>query len=320
MIKRVIIFIVMLLLVTPVTTHADMIMGNEFHDENQDDTISIDWSRRFTANSPNGYVIPVKEPGSKKSISTKHSYPSGWSEYNEDEQPKYNVFAFENGKVFHLEAAYLHDGEYWGVMSPSHVYQPTGWVRMSDVLMEYNKYDFERQNQDSFYEYTNEIYEEFISADRIVVWQWPGSDREKYIYDRYNYKSDFSEVHYAYKDEDGREWGYFGEFVNWVCLSDIANKSNIPSFNPAPQSIAWNPDGVYDWGNGEVTVHSPKKPKLPPKSPKIESITDIANSIPYLVNNIPFLLVAGAAFAIVVYGVRQSKANKSNKSDKSDKN
>lgn len=272
MMKRFItIFISISILVSPLTAMADVVMGNDFLYKNGDKTIIIGeifYGKRFYVNGPSGYVIPKEEPGSDKGVSTEHSYV---------DIPE-NVFTFKNGEIVRIERAYLYNGEYWGVMSASHAYQPTGWFRMDELLMIYEYEDFEKENQDQFYTFTGS-YDNLFAAEKLVLWQWPGSDREKRVLDFEGFQvTNVSAFAFqdkmgntkdgavrAYKDDAGREWiyalieyTYSGEGSarkfqeeSWVCLSEPEN-SAIAAFNPAPNPIKWSPDGTSEWIHTDV--------------------------------------------------------------------
>jgi hypothetical protein len=92
------------------------------------------------------------------------------------------------------------------------------------------------------------------------MWPWPGSDREKEILDWSINDANFT-VSHAYKDNEGREWGYTARWgTGWICLADPEN-SRIPVFNPAPTPLRWSPDGD-DWSSaaGNVTIWPPANP------------------------------------------------------------
>ncbi|HPF56901.1 MAG TPA: hypothetical protein PLV03_10210, partial [Clostridiales bacterium] len=216
------------------------------------------YGKSFIINSPLGYVIPVEEPGSDKGIPTNLGYGTHFGET----APNTDIFIFKNGEVTTITAVYLYNGEYWGVMSPSHVYQPPGWVLMDDLLMRYESEDFERENEDEIYEFTGTF--NTLPLKKLVVWQWPGSDREKIVIDVF-YIENYENVYFAYKDSEGREWGQIAS--GWICLSDPENKTDIPSFNPALKPVKWSHDGNRDWTN-EATVW----PSADPTAEKIHSI------------------------------------------------
>ena len=257
MIKKLLILIsIVCLLTRTIAVFADVVHGNDFYYRNSDKMERIgerSYGRRFIINSPNGYVIPKEEPNSQKAVPSGMGYRSGWGGSDIDD-PEDIIFIFKNGEIFTIEAVYLCDGEYWGVMVPSHRYQPTGWVLMDELLMIYDRPYFEAENMQNFYEYTGS-YEAVLSAKKLVQWHWPGSDREKRIVE--SDISEYADVLYAYKDKDGREWGKTKYSEWWICLSDPEN-SDILSFYPAPKPTKWAADGNLNWSaDNEVTVWPP---------------------------------------------------------------
>jgi len=252
MIKRFLLVISVVILLSPLLAshhvHADVVYGNDFFWENRDKTEPIwdNWppSKGFIVNSPLGYVIPKEEPGSDKGIPTYLGY-RGMGDENAT-MPTSDVWIFNNGETVYVNATYLHNGEYWGNTEPSHMYKPSGWVLMDELLMLYTRQDFESENKDSIYTYSGDC-EVFFPAGRLVVWQWPGSDREKRIIDKEEATNLCAGNYYLYMDQKGREWVTYAG--GWVCLNDPAN-SKIPSFYPAPEPIRWSPGGGYDWSAG----------------------------------------------------------------------
>lgn len=252
----IIIIIVTYLLASPLSVYADIVIGNEFLYQNEDKAEEVGeryYGKRFIINSPSGYVIPKEEPGSEQGISTSaYSYKGMSPGGREDKTYTYSgdVFVFMNGEIIYITHTFLHNGSYWGVMSPSHTYQPPGWIPMDELLVQYDHQDFEAENKDNFYTYTGS-YDAVISAKKLVEWEWPGSDKEKRIVG--DYIKEYADVLYAYKDNEGREWGKTKFSERWICLSDPEN-SKIPAFYPAPQPVKWSPDGIYDWSVGTSDI------------------------------------------------------------------
>ena len=267
--------------------YADSVYGNDFYYENEDKTERLGGyglGNRFVVNSPSGYVVPEKEPGSKGGIPTDEGYPSGWggSTPEDIERLRRDYFVFKNNEIVYIEAIYLHNGDYWGVMPPSHIYQPSGWVLMDDLLQIYQRLDFETDNEKSFYHYTGG-YDTVLSAKKLVEWEWPGSDREKRIIevdDRVHNIQSYADVIFAYKDAEGREWGKCKYSGKWICLDDPEN-DDIPAFYPSRTPVKWSPEGIGDWSS-PATVYPPAEPPVspitePPVSPATEpSVSTIA--------------------------------------------
>ena len=256
-------------------------------------------------------------------MSTARSY-RGTSPGGRDDKPytfEGDFFIFKNGEIITITHTYLHNGKYWGVMSFSHTYQPPGWIPMDELLVAYDFRAFEALNNDVFYTYTGSS-DAILSSDRLVLWQWPGSDGEKRIIDDEYFKIKDIAIHRAYMDEDGREWGYasidleyvysdgIGEeilgdayydrqtetsyLVEWICLSDPGN-SNIPSFNPAPKPANWSPDGIYD-ETADVIVWPPAdNPEWSPSEPSDGNFNMPPLIVPVIV------VVVGVAFVIWMF-------------------
>jgi hypothetical protein len=145
-------------------------------------------------------------------------------------------------------------------MGAAHLSKICGWIPMDHLLVVYIADDFVEENKANLYTY-NDGYGAVYAAQRLVFWAWPGSDREKRVFD--GIIKDISTLH-AYKDTDGREWGFvtikytYGSdsaatysTSGWVCLSDPAS-INIPAFYPAPQPTKWSPTGIYKWTHTEL--------------------------------------------------------------------
>ena len=224
-------------LMIPCVSYADVVFGNDFFYQNEDKTEPVEensWGRLFVINSPAGFVYAKDEPGMDYIVGNKR---------------------FNNGEIVYIEATYIHEGEYWGVMSPSHSYMFPGWIPMEELLLVFEQQDFESVNKDNFYDYTGS-YDAVLSAKKLVEWQWPGSDREKRINDNEGVIARSADVLYAYTDSDGREWGRT-IYDRWICLSDPEN-SKIPAFYPAPDPARWSHDGNYDWPSADAAKYPAK--------------------------------------------------------------
>jgi hypothetical protein len=231
----------------PVNVSADVVFGNDFKLEKRDKIITPERSR-FVVNSPDGYVIIQDKPGSKNDM-IKY-IQSQWPGSKDDKDSIKKAITFENGQEFIIDGVYNHKGEYWGVMPVGHHVSYPGWVRMDDLLVIYTREDFEAEHKNDIYDYYGKMDS---SLKKLVIWEWPGSDRAKRVLDDKDVKiGDFSPVKSAYKDSDGREWGYIEiryrvemywlglSWNGWICLDDPEN-SNLPAFNPAPEPVKWLP-------------------------------------------------------------------------------
>lgn len=251
MIRRVfVLFMAICLLASPIAVYADMVWGNEFENQHKDVMQGLERSR-FVANGPDGYVTPQQVPGEAKETVI--------FEWADDPM---TLEKYQNGAELFMSSTYVHKGEYWGVQSIGHHVWMPGWVPMDQLLAVYTPGDFNRENKDSFYSYTGNA-DAIFGAERLVLWQWPGSDREKRVLDINICTIKDANILNAYKDIQGREWGYVkidyiystntytSKTESWVCLTEPAS-SNIPPFYPAPQPAKWNPDGNLTWEHDSV--------------------------------------------------------------------
>ena len=305
MIKRLAAFFtVICLLSQPIFAFADVVFGNDFFYKNESETEKIGerhFGKKFIANSPLGYIIPKEEPGSEQGILTAtHSYKGKSPGGREDEPYTYNgeVFVFINGEIINITHIYLHNERYWGIMPPSHTYQPPGWILMEELLVLYDCQDFEVENKDNFYPYTGS-YDAVLSAERLIEWEWPGSDKEKMIIE--DYISERANVLYAYKDIEGREWGKTKYSERWICLNEPEN-SKIPSFYPALQPTEWSPDGSNNWSD-DITIYPPAKTL---SSNTIDNMSNI------IILFIILLSVVSTIIVIMIFG----KRNKNRREEK----
>jgi len=310
--KRICMLLTLLCMAAAVfSARADVVIFDPFYYQNSDGVERVargfDGYKQFIIDSPNGFILARKHPALKEGTETSFTH-YGRGGYDDDfpaKLTKSGEFYFDNGDIIYIDGIYIYNGEYWATLMPSHTYQPVGWVCMDDLLMCYNREDFIKNNEDMFYPYEGD-FDLILSATRLVEWQWPGSDKEKRVIEKNIDK--FANVHYAYMDEDGREWGYTTYSRGWICLSDPSNMS-IPSFYPAPAPIKWSPDGVYDWSaGGEVYEPPHKTPEAPPGDTLPPDDTD-AKPDALLIIVICVVIAAGAATAVVVI----RKAGRKNK-------
>ncbi|MCL1897116.1 MAG: hypothetical protein FWG03_11325 [Clostridiales bacterium] len=254
----------------PFAAYADAVYGNEFYFDHEDEAVYL--NQAFYLNGPDGYVSIYESPGDKKPVGS-----------------------YENGQTVRIYAVCNYKGAYWGIPPMSHRYAFPCWYPMDELLMCYDKTDFEAAHQDELYDYTGG-FGALCESEDYYIWQWPGSDREKmhYYLDDYgglNKESSYN-ARYAWLDSEGREWvctiifegdtygeSRGGSTEGWICISDPGN-ARIPAFNPAPDPAPWSPDSLPGWarsgstgGRIEDTSHSaafmypdtaPAKGAIPP--------------------------------------------------------
>jgi len=261
--KRIICAIMVLLILPSFTVYADVVWDNEFDRRNRDRTIDV--NRSFYINGNDGYLVSVDAPGLRRDNS------GG---------------GYENGRVVRISRAYNHRGQYWGLIDWGGHGGPDGWVPMDELLVRYTENDFLKENYDNFYGYTGNI-EVLLEYEWFYLWQWPGSDREKYSYD-YLGESwvgiDEVVVEHALLDFASRVWVYVkimggwssgglsqaGGAAGWICMSDPDNSSDLPEFNPAPDPIPWSPYEEPDWHgtNPPPEIIPPRTPERTPVTPE----------------------------------------------------
>jgi len=132
----------------------------------------------------------------------------------------------------------LYDGAYWGYDILS-----GGWLRLEETLVIYDEISFREEYGSSLYIYDGD-YKEVKEATTAIVWSFPGSGVtvgnlvELDVYE--------PRIYQAYKDADGREWGYYDTYYGnrggaWLCLSDPIN-AEIPAFNEDKAPTRWSAD------------------------------------------------------------------------------
>jgi len=270
------IFGFMFLSIFPMIVYADIVVTsdryteliavtNRFFQHNETTWLG----RNFVVSSLSDVIMPREVPGSPKGVPMGHSDGSD------------RVRTFKNCEIIYIARTYCHEGECWGILWTDQRNQAFGWVPLDELRLLYDRSDFEKANDDSFYTYTGG-HDPMLAGKSLLVWQWPGSDREKLSIgqailmwygaprtlrreaERRVRNEDIIReirVRRVYRDEEGREWGEIDitfanphrsdgmqtvKNIGWICLTDPANRS-IPAFNPAPEPIKWLPGGNYDW-------------------------------------------------------------------------
>jgi len=157
------------------------------------------------------------------------------------------IAVIENADIAYIDYSCLYNGDYWGFTSFYTKEYPTsiwyGWVKIDDrfsVLYDYVA--FGEEHFEEFYTYSGG-YEQIRATRAALAWGWPGADAPLWTIEDIDTES-FS-VLYAYKDEQGREWGFSAYLYDspnvWFCLSDPLNR-DIPAFNSEPAPARWVSD------------------------------------------------------------------------------
>ena len=184
MMKRLSLFIIVILMLAfPLAVSADVLIepDNSFYKRNSEQCVYL--RRNFIANGANEYISVKREPGTKGEISE-----------------------IKNNEIIYVEYSCLYDGDYWGLTT--YVGVPgggkTGWVKMEQLLVVYDYVSFEEDHLNEFYQYTGDFIE-IKDTRAVLIWNWSGSGTGAGTIKDVNVESFF--VSYAYKDEQGREWG-----------------------------------------------------------------------------------------------------------------
>jgi len=158
------------------------------------------------------------------------------------------VAYISSAEIIYVDYSCLYKGDFWGLTSfyPDNGWQKLyGWVKLNEFYVLYDYIAFEEDYSEDFYSYTGD-YAEIKKTRAAVAWPWPGADSPLWTIEDLD-TTNFRVLH-AYKDEQGREWGFvaylYGSPNIWFCLSDPLNK-DIPAFNPAPKSMIWESETVH---------------------------------------------------------------------------
>jgi len=214
--------------IAPTVATADIVLDNDFSEENQDESDFflkhrehiLYLGRSFVVNSDTGFVTVRDAPDLETSIAL-----------------------LENGDILFVDYSCLYDGEFWGLTSVTgSALQKAGWVKLSELLVLYDYVAFEEDHIDALYQYKGNM-EKIKEAEAMIAWSWPGSGIPMWTIE--NVGTSGISVAYAFMDDEGREWGFFRSFYGggniWVCISDPLNP-DIPVFNPTPDPAVWISD------------------------------------------------------------------------------
>ena len=200
-------------------THADVVdlPVNDFLAQHESQVVFL--GRIFVANGEDGGVdvkeAPVTEPEAGKTIAR-----------------------LENGEMTFMDYSCLYNEDFWGYASGYY-----GWVELDQMLVMYDYIAFEEDHLDELYSYNGD-YEKIKETRSAIVWLWPGSGTLLWTLEDLDMES--FKVLYAYKDEEGREWGFVSYLYSlgniWVCLSDPLNR-DLPASGPA-EPYVWDPETV----------------------------------------------------------------------------
>ena len=219
MFKRILIVLIACFIFAPtLVAQADLVVEpeNDFYSRHQRQLVILE--RAFVVAGENNSVPILQEPGSRIGIAQVRS-----------------------GEEIYLSHSCLYKGEYWG-FTLAH----NGWVRIDELRVVYDFISFEEEHRNEFYRYGGD-FSEIEEAQSALAWLWPGSGI--FSWTVRNLRSEDLSVVHAYRDSDGREWGfvrYPPERRNfWICISDPMNR-DIPVFNPRQEPARWVSDTPHE--------------------------------------------------------------------------
>ena len=203
---------------------ADVILEppDSFYNKHRDECTYL--NRRYYANGKKGYISLKSEPGSDREVAV-----------------------YANGAIINISFTYGKGANEWGVIifdteDKQYDQWGTGWVPMSELAIVYDTTAFEEDHKAQIYDAALNADSLFLK-DEIIFWTWPGSGEIAMKHsvpaetEQRDLELGWLSATRAYKDGEGREWGYISYFYSargtWVCFGDSAN-SEIPAFNAAP--------------------------------------------------------------------------------------
>lgn len=137
--------------------------------------------------------------------------------------------AIPNGAGFFIEWTW--NGGAWGVIE----YDPgtleaswggsTGWVRLGDMVADYDDTAFSADHAEELYESGRTL--EMGREQLICTWKYPGSGELMGTVPNFSGEAETLSFQRFFTDPLGREWGYlgyhYGHVDAWVCLDDPEN-------------------------------------------------------------------------------------------------
>jgi hypothetical protein len=170
-------------------------------------------NRWYYANGPEGYVLAHKTPDSAEAT----PLPNGGKYYIS------NVYRGEWGVLEYDKETLANN---LGSASIS------GWVRMSEMVADYDADAFYRDHQSEIV--SGEVELEIDSDSTVYLYKYPGSG---IVTDELSgsWAGEPLLFNTLFTDPAGRQWGYIGYYYGhrdfWVCLDDPANDALPPDEN-----------------------------------------------------------------------------------------
>lgn len=184
-------------------------------------------ARRYTANSPEGYVTLYKAPDSLRETAT-----------------------VRNGSVLSSGFYYQKGGETWLAIwdEGSHM-ELMGWVRDSDCVAVPDYLTFQAQHGEEFFPFDDSLGKALEGTESVVLWTYPGSGEVAWEACPTSWFQDpgaaFSD---CWEDGEGRVWGFcvyaMGYRNTWVCLSDPADPDLPALEGVVNEDVEWQPVAI----------------------------------------------------------------------------
>ena len=177
-------------------------------------------NRQYWTNGAEGYVLAHSTPGSA------------------DATP------LPNGGLYYISNVYKDE---WGVLEydrdtlENKLWNDSvsGWVKMSDMVMDYDSAAFEADHAAELTEESAEL--QLAYSDVAYGYKYPGSGIVTEEFSGQNYRDPFR-LAPLFKDPAGRTWGfvgyYYGRHNCWICLDDPCSDALPPDENAVTVVIA----------------------------------------------------------------------------------
>lgn len=142
------------------------------------------------------------------------------------------VKQYENGEVLYIDWQY----QDWGCATfwEEDTDPVSGWVRMSDLTLQYDYLSFEAEYSDAFLPYDEARWDVRIAhcdAEEIPIWAYPGAPEPQEFFRDSTQDLQYCSFQSMFEDENGHTWAfchYNAGYRNfWVCL-DAPGQTDFP--------------------------------------------------------------------------------------------